>query len=293
MKKFSIRELFSLSWKDYKKNWLIAIIALIPLAILFIIDGIFGIQEEGKWVGEEWVSSGMSMGVTEVTVSIIIFFTTLFIMIGLIRVYLSIVDGKKADFWQNFKGVDSVKHYFMYLLTYITAILAIFLPLVLIGFASNTFVYKLINLDYEITGAVIILLGFIFILTLIITFYLVVALQFAYYLSIENRYHFITALKKSWVMTKGARGKLFILILLMISVLLVPLMLIVLITGILSTINIVLAMIIGGLLTISFIAIILPIHLLIYAHLYRKLDPEIPSRELPVTEEVEIEIENK
>lgn len=133
----------------------------------------------------------MSSDPLSIVVSVVAFFAIMYVTVGLVKIYLNIVDGKEVDFMQNFNGVDSIKHFFLYLLTYIGVSLVAFLP----GVAIMGITYLVGNSLGMNIGMALAIVGIL--LSAIIAIYLTVALQFSYYFSLENRYHFIDALKRS------------------------------------------------------------------------------------------------
>ncbi len=158
---------------------------------------------------------------------------------GLIKLFLNMADRKKVDFGDLFRGAKSFKHYLLYLGTYILMSLILGIPTIIlaaIGF-------------YALNAQT-----FLIVPVILIIFSLVVGslIQFANLFSLENRYHLIKAIKKSYEMTKNDIVKL-----------------------IGALILIALMNVLGALPFMLGLLITVPLSTLVYVHIYRSLDPEI------------------
>ena len=163
-----INKLFTKSFEIYKKNWKQFILIGIILFAVGLIGG-FGNKIDLETGNIMRTGFGFFMS----TLSWIAY---TYIVIGVIRYTLNLVDGKKPKLDSIFYGVDSVKHFlFFVLVTVVTQIL--------IAFGIILFIIP----------GIIIGLG----------------LMFTKYYIAENRGGVFDTIKTSWKMTKGYKWNLF------------------------------------------------------------------------------------
>jgi len=164
-KTFSIKTLFNGAWADYKKTWKLFIL----IGIIFMLVGL---------------ASNLAIGIDPYTglpqgspiIGILGWALQMFLGLGFIRFLLHIVDGKKYELEDIFKGPQSVMH--------------------LVSFAVVTVLY----------GSIVGLGTLLFVVPGLIA---LVGLTFAQYIVAEQKAGIFESFQHSWSMTEGSRWKIF------------------------------------------------------------------------------------
>jgi uncharacterized membrane protein len=168
--KLDVGSLFSQAWEIYKENWLNFIIIGLIFAVVGGI-GNFGAVDFSQ-SAEKVISNGHGL------LKVIGWLATTYLSIGYIRYLFNLIDGKKAKVEEIFHGVDSISH---------------FVFVIVVG---------------VITGIIIIFGTLLFIIPGVIA---ALGLIFSKYVIVENKggeVEIIEAIKTSWEITKGYRGRL-------------------------------------------------------------------------------------
>ena len=257
MKNFKIRDTFSLAWEDLKKNWGFMIGALLVFILVGFLDGMFGVHQNE--ITKEVTGSGLF--------SIILQIVEIYLTAGFIMETIKIVDGKKSCLKTMFTWPVNFIHGLKYFGAYIIYALLIFIPVILIflyAFSSGK-----INdiIGNNTVASSLIALG---VVALLLTMFIGMFIGFAYYLIIENRNGIFSNIKKSFEMVKNNFWKVLVWYLIIFGIL----ALVGVVAGILSMIHPV-AILIFTVLLIPAILIFAAWMLISYAHLYRKIDPEV------------------
>ena len=263
MKNFKIKDTFSLAWEDSKKNWKFMIGALLIVAIIGFLDGVFGVNQD-----ETTMETTGSVLFSIISQIVIIYFTA-----GFMLETIKIVDGKKPCLKTMFAWPVNFVHGLKYFVAYIIYSFLMLTPVML---ALSYIIYSVMESGVP-TGSLIALGIVALLLTIIIGMFI----GFAYYLIVENRNGIFSNIKRSFEMVRGNFWKVLSWHLIILGILI----LVGVIVGILITIHPI-AILIFTVLLIPVILIFMIWVSISYAHLYRKIDPE-------VTEVVKIDEEDK
>ena len=253
MKNFKIRDTFSLAWEDLKKNWGFMIGALLVFILVGFLDGMFGVHQNE--ITKEVTGSGLF--------SIILQIVEIYLTAGFIMETIKIVDGKKSCLKTMFTWPVNFIHGLKYLGAYIIYTLLILVPVILMflyAFSSGK-INDIITIEWFIT---------LWVVALLLTMFIGMFIGFAYYLIIENRNGIFSNIKKSFEMVKNNFWKVLVWYLIIFGILALTGV----VAGILSMIH-PSPILIFTVLLIPAILIFAAWMLISYAHLYRKIDPEV------------------
>ncbi len=263
MKNLSIKEIFSVAWKDTKKNWLFFLGFLVVYVIIGIIDGIFGYRIDPVTN----ISYGSSI------LSILIQLIMVYISVGLILETLKIVDGKRPSVKNIFNWPKDWKHLLRYFGGYIVYSLIIILPIIilLITLFSKLNFTKVIPVMFIVGG----------IISIIISVYM----GFAYYLMAENRNGIFSNILKSFKMVSDNLWKVVKWYISAILIFILPLITIGVISGGIISLtggfgrypsySEIGVFLVGGLLILVLFIITIPWIIVSFGHLYRNIDSEV------------------
>ncbi|PID83152.1 hypothetical protein CSB11_02865 [Candidatus Campbellbacteria bacterium] len=229
MKNVSIKNIFNKSWVDFKSNWMILVGATI---VYGIISGIIQYAKENP-------SPATSI------LALVGGFVSIYLGLTFIRTYINIADGKKVTFADFFTNSKDFMHFIKYFGTVVILSIIITAPMLLIVFFLVTSGKGFLAVDLFVILST-------FVLAFVYAFIVSIFLMFTVYFSAEDRYHFLTAIKKSYIIGKNNFGKMFLLLL----------------TSLFLNILGALALIVGLLVSI-------PLTWLMIVHFYRLADPEV------------------
>lgn len=186
MKEFAIGEILRASWADFKKSWQGLYVVLI---VGFVVSFAFGFVS-GAF-------SSAKMPVVYFVLQILSTVVSWIVMVGIIKVVLSVIDGKKAEISELFFAIRDIKILGKYLASYIISslvVVGVMLPFVVLGFVFYTF------LGQQSSVPLIVILVLLGIIALI---FVGVRMQFWLYDLVDKGDWAIEPIRKSWQMTKG------------------------------------------------------------------------------------------
>ena len=256
MKDFKVWDIFILSWKDFKKSWKFLLLALLFFMFLGFLDNFFGGYKKNLITGE-WEGS--------------IFVAGLFY---LIKIYLSgwfileilkITDGKKPSFKRLFNWPNSWLRAVKFVVGYILYTIIIVAPILIASFFL---------LKYQILNSVKVIFwfGIAIVLSVVLAYYL----TFAYYLLAENRSKKICDnIKKSFQMVSKNHLKIFVWYGYVILIIVGVSIFFSLVLNLLVALKMTLLSFLIGVSLFIVILVLLWWLTISFAHLYRKIDPEV------------------
>lgn len=189
MNNLSIKEIFSISWKDTKRSWKFGLAVLVLFILVGILDGIFGYNTDP--ITQEESGSLLFSFITQIV--------TIYLSAGFVLETINIADGKKPCLKKMLSWPVNFVHGLKYFGAYILYSVLILLPVVILiaYFISNI---SPLNSDIESLIESLIVSG---IVSLLLVMIISVYVGPAYYLMIENRGGIFSNIKKSFSMVNN------------------------------------------------------------------------------------------
>ncbi|PID83405.1 hypothetical protein CSB11_01275 [Candidatus Campbellbacteria bacterium] len=190
MNKISIKNIFKKSWEDFKKNWVAILAACLTIIIISGVGNYFaGGMIDMNMAELGTVESLKAFGAKEFVIALVFALVLVFLEITFLRSWLKIADGKKTSFTDFFTNIDGAGNYFKFIGTAILVGVLVAVPTYLLGLL----VFKVIDPQTSVMGV-----GVGGMIVSLISFVISFFFMFAVIFSAENRYHFLTAIKKSF-----------------------------------------------------------------------------------------------
>jgi len=184
----NIKNIFAESWSDYKSNWkLFLIIGLIFILVNFIGN-----------IGNQITQNGLA--IQSSIVSILFWGLQIFLTMGYIKFVLNIIDKKKANIEQIFKGARNTQHYISFLV--VSLLVSSFLGIIIAPIVAS---FLLVIISPLVSWTIGILFSVILVMV-------IVGLIFARYLAAEERFGIFESLKESWKKTRKYQWSIFLLL---------------------------------------------------------------------------------